>query len=55
VIVSAAAFGGAFLWAIRPEVNLLTAFGFGVAGTIWFALRGRDLDRMVPIRPTPTP
>ena len=55
VIVSAAAFGGAFLWSIRPEVNLLTAFGFGVAGTIWFALRGRDLDRMVPIRPTPTP
>jgi len=55
VIVSAAAFGGAFLWAIRPEVNLLTAFGFGAAGTIWFALRGRDLDRMEPIRPTPTP
>lgn len=43
VIVSVAAFGGAFLWAVRPEVNLLTAFGFGAAGTLWFALRGRDL------------
>lgn len=43
VIVSVAAFGGAFLWAIRPEVNLLAAFGFGLAGTLWFALRGRDL------------
>jgi MFS family permease len=43
VIVSVAAFGGAFLWAVKPELNLLTAFGFGVAGTIWFALRGREL------------
>ncbi|MFH1609020.1 MAG: MFS transporter [Candidatus Bipolaricaulota bacterium] len=43
VIVSVAAFGGAFLWTIHPEVNLLTAFGFGAAGTVWFALRGRDL------------
>jgi MFS family permease len=42
-IVSLAAFGGAFLWTIRPEVNLLAAFGFGFLGTIWFALRGRDL------------
>ena len=44
-IVSLAAFGGAFLWAIRPEVNLLAAFGFGLLGTIWFAARGRDLGR----------
>jgi MFS family permease len=46
VIVSVAAFGGAFLWQIHdigPEVNLLTAFGFGVLGTLWFAVRGRDL------------
>jgi MFS family permease len=46
VIVSVAAFGGAFLWQIQdigPEVNLLTAFGFGALGTLWFALRGRDL------------
>jgi len=43
VIVSVAAFGGAFLWQASPKVNLLAAFGFGVAGTIWFAWRGRDL------------
>jgi MFS family permease len=43
VIVSVAALGGAFLWLISPKVNLLTAFGFGACGTIWFALRGRDL------------
>jgi len=43
VIVSLAAFGGAFLWQIHPHVNLYVAFGCGVAGTLWFALRGRDL------------
>ena len=43
LIVSVAAFGGAFLWAIAPEVNLLTAFAFGAAGTLWFAWSGKDL------------
>ena len=43
LIVSVAAFGGALLWAVRPEANLLAAFGFGVAGTLWFAWRGKDL------------
>ena len=42
-IVSVAAFGGAFLWMISPQTNLLTAFGFGVIGTVWFALRGKEL------------
>jgi MFS family permease len=42
-IVSLAAFGGAFLWMKSPQVNFLAAFAFGVLGTIWFALRGRDL------------
>jgi MFS family permease len=42
-IVSLAAFGGVFLWAIKPEINLLVAFGFGVAGTFFFALFGKDL------------
>ncbi len=42
-IVSVAAFGGAFLWSIHPEINLMTAAAFGVLGTAWFALRGRDL------------
>ncbi|MBL7133879.1 MAG: MFS transporter [Phycisphaerae bacterium] len=44
VIVSVAAFGGAFLWQISPEVNLVTASAFGAAGTIWFILRGRDIS-----------
>ncbi len=42
-IVSLAAFGGSLLWMISPTVNFLTAFFFGILGTIWFALRGRDL------------
>lgn len=29
-----------------PTLNLLTAFGFGLAGTIFFALFGRDLERI---------
>lgn len=43
VTVSAAALSGAFLWGIRPEVNLYCAFGFGLIGTLWFAGKGRDL------------
>jgi MFS family permease len=43
VIVSVAAFGGAFLWTISPQVNFLVAAAFGILGTAWFALRGRDL------------
>ena len=43
VIVSGAAFGGAYLWEISPELNLWTAFAFGLAGTLWFALFGKDL------------
>ena len=43
VIVSVAALGGAFLWKLSPRLNLLTAFGFGVLGTLWFAWRGRDV------------
>ncbi len=42
VVVSVAAFGGAFLWIISPTVNFLAAFAFGVAGTTWFILFGKD-------------
>ncbi|MBI4578065.1 MAG: MFS transporter [Planctomycetes bacterium] len=45
VVVSVAAFGGAWLWRIHevgPTVNLMTALAFGIIGTIWFALNGRD-------------
>ena len=44
LVVSLAAFGGAYLWIIGPEVNLLVAFGFGVLGTCWFTWKGRDLS-----------
>jgi MFS family permease len=43
VFVSVAALGGAFLWQINPQVNLLTAFAFGIIGTVGFAVFGRDL------------
>ena len=46
VIVSIAAFGGALLWNVSPATNFLTAFGFGVLGTAYFALFGRDLKSM---------
>lgn len=45
VIVAFAAFGGALLWRVSPELNLKTAFVFGVLGTLWFAWRGRDCTR----------
>lgn len=41
VIVSVAAFGGAFLWLIGPGANFLTAFSCGVAGTVGFAWWGK--------------
>ena len=43
IFVSVAAFGGAFLWMISPTVNLLTAFVFGALGTVYYAMRGRDV------------
>ncbi len=42
VLVAFAAFGGALLWRISPELNLKVAFAFGVVGTLWFAWKGRD-------------
>jgi len=39
LIVSLAAFGGAFLWVISPQVNFLVASVFGVFGTLYLALR----------------
>jgi len=46
VVVSVAALGGAFLWQISPETNLVTAFVFGIIGTVWFVLFGRDLSQV---------
>jgi MFS family permease len=44
-IVSLAAFGGSLLWLVSPTLNFATAFLFGLAGTIWFAFRGKDLSQ----------
>jgi len=43
VFVSLAALGGAFLWQISPETNFITAFVFGIIGTLGFAVWGRDV------------
>lgn len=42
VLVSIAAFGGAFLWQRSPSTNFLVAFGFGVLGTLFFAFKGKN-------------
>ncbi len=38
VIVSFAAFGGAFLWERNPKINFFTAAAFGLLGTLYFTL-----------------
>jgi MFS family permease len=43
IVVAFAAMGGAFLWQISPQTNLVTAFIFGIVGTAGFAIYGRDL------------
>ena len=53
-IVSAAAFGGAFLWLISPQVNFLTAFACGAAGTIFFAFKGQGVSLSGASRPRET-
>jgi MFS family permease len=45
--VSLAALSGAFLWRINPEINLVTAFVFGIIGTVGFAIFGRDLPEPI--------
>jgi len=49
VVVSIAALGGAFLWQISPQTNFMTAFFFGIVGTVGFAVFGRDIP--VPLQP----
>ena len=44
VLVSVAAFSGALFWNVSPATNLLVAVGFGVLGTVWYALLGKDID-----------
>ncbi|MDZ4857942.1 MAG: MFS transporter [Candidatus Hydrogenedentes bacterium] len=47
VIVAFAAGGGAVLWWFSPALNLWAAFAFGVAGTVYFIVRGRDVKIIV--------
>ena len=42
VIVSIAAFSAGFLWNISPKVNFMTAFGFGILGTLIFFFFGKE-------------
>jgi MFS family permease len=42
-VVAVAALGGAFLWQISPQANLVTASVFGLIGTVGFAFFGRDM------------
>jgi hypothetical protein len=44
VCVAIAALGGAFLWQISPPTNLVTAFFFGLIGTVGFWIVGRDIQ-----------
>lgn len=44
IVVSFAALSGAFLWQISPQVNLITAFVFGVIGKLGLAFFGKDIS-----------
>ncbi len=44
IVVAIAAFGGAFLWLISPAANFITAFVFGLIGTVGYAIWGRDVS-----------
>jgi MFS family permease len=47
VFVTLAALLGAWLWQFKPEANLITAFTFGLIGTITFAIFGRDVKPQI--------
>lgn len=43
-IVAFAGFLGGVLWKVSPELNLFLATGFGILGTLYFAIYGRGTD-----------
>ncbi len=47
IFVAIAALGGAFLWQIDPQTNLIAAFVFGIIGTLGFWIYGKDIDPAV--------
>jgi MFS family permease len=44
IVVTLAALSSAWLWNISPATNFLVAFGFGIAGSLYFAVFGKDLQ-----------
>ena len=48
IVVAFAALGGAVLWQISPQANLVTASVFGFVGTLGFWMFGRDMDPVQP-------
>lgn len=43
-IVSLAAFGGAWLWSLSPQANLVAAAAFGLFGTLYMAFFGKGTE-----------
>lgn len=43
ILVSIAAFSSGYLWSVSPEMNLYTATAFGVIGTVYFAVYGKEI------------
>jgi len=43
-VVALAAVAGAWLWHLSPTVNLLAACAFGLVGTVWFWVKGKDVQ-----------
>jgi hypothetical protein len=37
-----AAFSAGFLWNISPKMNFMTAFAFGIVGTLFFLIFGKE-------------
>jgi MFS family permease len=48
IVVSVAAFGGAFLWEVSPQANFVGAFFFGVLGTLYYAICGTNARWLKP-------
>ncbi|OIO02450.1 MAG: MFS transporter [Elusimicrobia bacterium CG1_02_56_21] len=42
IVVAAAALGGGLLWSVSPQLNLVAAFVFGLAGTAYFLAYCRE-------------
>ncbi len=43
IVVSIAAFSSGYLWSVSPAANLYTATAFGVIGTVYFAVYGKEI------------